>query len=167
MYQIFAALVSLFSAVLYTFIWSAITGKSASLGLSTGLLSLVRTVSFITFSCVSFEDGPNAHTNAFALYCVSTLAWIHTIQSKLITRDTKLNGQRRRLRDAYLGSMVLCTIFFYRHQVKQVKYAYSLCSIFQWAMMAIDVVFDHLFAKELRDVALHVDFPLLDKRHIV
>jgi uncharacterized membrane protein len=144
--------------------------KSMNTGKVVGALSLLKGVSLITFSCIPFRDDPKANTNGFVVYLLSTLAMIHTIQSTLRTRAQELNHQRRLLRNLFLATMVVGTIFFYKHQVEQVKYAYSMSSLCQWIMIGIEIYFDSLFTKELRDVTLQIDFPETKtslKKHIV
>lgn len=133
-----------------------------------GVISIFRLISFLSFAYITAEDDIWGFNNSFVLYLLSNFAWIYFIQTRVSSRSKELNQLRRRIKNVYLGSLVAATVFFYRHQVEKVDYAYSISSLFQWILIGLDILFDSLFEQETRIISLNVDFPEGNmKKHIV
>lgn len=154
----------LFSGVLF----ALIKKESSNFSKLISLISFIRLVSLLSFSYITAVDDINSFNNSYVLYLLSNFAWIYFIQTRVKSKSAHINGLRRQIKLTYVVCLVLASFFFYKHQVLNTNFAYSISSLFQWVLIGLDIFFDQLFEQELRIMSIEIDFPEGNlKRHIV
>ncbi|KAA1467420.1 hypothetical protein DENSPDRAFT_792681 [Dentipellis sp. KUC8613] len=114
---------------------------------------MVRTLSCGGWVYITSNDDHDVHDVLMILYIVCNIPWMW-----VTTSLSGGNARRHRITMASMFwlSLVPMIYFFLQHKVHRIPGAYTYYSFFEWSLILLDIGFDSVAEKELRDSNLQV-----------
>ncbi|KAJ7158875.1 Frag1/DRAM/Sfk1 family-domain-containing protein [Mycena filopes] len=117
------------------------------------LLGFLRTLSCGGWVYVTSSDDPDVHDFCMIAYIVLNIPWM---AGCIVCAPVQTRRRRIAVASAFFLSLIPLVYFYLQHKVHQVPGAYTWYSFCEWALIALDVLFDSFAEVEFRCANLQI-----------
>ncbi|KAF9790260.1 Frag1/DRAM/Sfk1 family-domain-containing protein [Thelephora terrestris] len=156
-FQIFIALTSgpRFALVFLQYYLQSQTRKS-SWPFTLLIVGVIRSLSCGGWVFITSNDHHDAHDVLMISYIVCNVPWMfgsisYTPSMRMITKR-----QRKYVATAFFACIVPFVYFFIQHKVHKKPGAYTKSSLFEWGLIFLDITFDSILARDLRESGIRL-----------
>ncbi|KAF6759901.1 Frag1/DRAM/Sfk1 family-domain-containing protein [Ephemerocybe angulata] len=123
---------------------------------STALLAfgVLRTLLCGGWVYVTSSDDGMVHDVCMIAYIVMNIPWM--AGSVLMSRGKGVRRARTALASVFFATIGPLVYFYLQHKVHRIPGAYSSYAIFEWSLIFLDITFDWVAERELREQGIHI-----------